>query len=88
MMARIVVSYVRPFVTNDGIGQLPKKGSEFSRVFITQSLRPVTGFHYYYEEVPAELDANYRRLRVKLPKLKYYRFEQLYDTIVVACVPR
>jgi hypothetical protein len=27
-------------------------------------------------------------LRVKVPKLKYYRLEQLYDTIVVACVPR
>lgn len=29
MMAGIVVSYVRPFVRNDGIGQLPKKYSEF-----------------------------------------------------------
>jgi|SRR5438128_2283611 len=47
-----------------------------------------TELHYYYEEVRAELDANYRRLRVKVPKLKYYRLEQLYDTIVVACVPR
>ncbi len=44
--------------------------------------------HYYYEEVPAELDANYRRLRVKIPKLSFYRLEQLYDTIVVGCVPR
>lgn len=29
MMAGIVVSYVRPFVRNDGIGPLPKKYSEF-----------------------------------------------------------
>jgi len=29
MMAGIVVSYVRPFVRNDGIGQLPKRYSEF-----------------------------------------------------------
>jgi len=47
-----------------------------------------TELHYYYEEVSAELDANCRRLRVKVPKLKYYRLEQLYDTIVVGCVPR
>ncbi len=29
MMAGIVVSYVRPFVRNDGIGHLPKRYSEF-----------------------------------------------------------
>jgi hypothetical protein len=44
--------------------------------------------HYSYEEVPAELEDNSRRLRVKVPKLEYYRLEQLYDTIVVGCVPR
>jgi hypothetical protein len=44
--------------------------------------------HYSYEEVPAELEANSRRLRVKIPKLEYYRLEQLYDTIVVGCVQR
>jgi hypothetical protein len=44
--------------------------------------------HYSYEEVPTELDAKYRRLRVKVPKLSFYRLEQLYDTIVVGCVPR
>ena len=31
MMAGIVVSYVRPFVRNDGIGQLPKRYSEFEK---------------------------------------------------------
>ena len=44
--------------------------------------------HYSYEEVPAELEANSRRLRVKVPKLEYYRLEHLYDMIVVGCVPR
>lgn len=44
--------------------------------------------HYHYEEVPTELDIKYRRLRVKVPKLSVYRLEQLYDTIVVGCVPR
>ena len=29
MMAGVVVSYVRPFIRNDGIGPLPKKYSEF-----------------------------------------------------------
>jgi hypothetical protein len=47
-----------------------------------------TELHYFYEEVPTELDANYRRLRVKVPKLSDYRLKQLYDTIVVGCVPR
>jgi hypothetical protein len=31
MMAGIVVSYVRPFVRNDGIGHLPKRYSEFEK---------------------------------------------------------
>ncbi len=31
MMAGIVVSYVRPFVRNDGIGQLSKRYSEFEK---------------------------------------------------------
>ena len=44
--------------------------------------------HYSYEEVPAELEANSRRLRVKIPKLEYYRLDQLYDRIVVGCVQR
>jgi hypothetical protein len=44
--------------------------------------------HYHYEEVPTELDIKYRRLRVKVPKLSFYRLEHLYDTIVVGCVPR
>lgn len=46
-----------------------------------------TELHYHYEEVPTELDANYWRLRVQVPRLKYYRLEQLYDTIVVGCAP-
>jgi|SRR3989344_7020879 len=31
MMAGIVVSYVRPFVRNDGIGHLPRRYSEFEK---------------------------------------------------------
>jgi hypothetical protein len=46
-----------------------------------------TELHYFYEELPTEFDADHRRLRVKVPKLKYYRLEQLYDTIVVGCAP-
>ena len=44
--------------------------------------------HYYYEEVPTELDIKHGHLRVKVPKLSFYRLEQLYDTIIVGCVPR
>jgi hypothetical protein len=44
--------------------------------------------NYHYEKVATELDIKYRRLRVKVPKLSFYRLEQLYDTIVVGCVPR
>jgi len=44
--------------------------------------------HYVYEAVPTELEANSRRLRVKVPKLSFYRLEHLYDTIVVGCAPR
>ena len=44
--------------------------------------------HYHYEEVAADLDIKYRQLHVKVPKLSFYRLEQLYDTIVVGCVPR
>ena len=44
--------------------------------------------HYSYEEVSAELEAKSGRLRVNVPKLKYYRLEKLYDPIVVGCVPR
>ena len=46
-----------------------------------------TELHYHYEEVLSEVDTNYSRLRIKVPKLKYYRLEQLYDTIVVGCAP-
>lgn len=42
--------------------------------------------HYHYEALPAEVV--YNRLRVKVPKLTFYRLERLYDTIVVGCVRR
>jgi hypothetical protein len=45
-------------------------------------------FHYHYEELPARLGVDDRQLQVKVPKLKYYRLEQLYDTIIVGCVLR
>ena len=44
--------------------------------------------HYRYEEMAADLDSKYRQLHVKVAKLSFYRLEQLYDTIVVGCVPR
>jgi hypothetical protein len=65
---------------------------------VTSSLKPTafrevlhgspSELHYHYEEVPTELDMNSRQLRVKVPKLSFYGLEQLYDTIVVGCVPR
>jgi hypothetical protein len=44
--------------------------------------------HYLYEGLLTRVDVNDRQLYVKVPKLKFYRLEQLYDTIIVGCVPR
>jgi hypothetical protein len=44
--------------------------------------------HYHYEEMAADLDIKYKQLHVKVPKLSFYRLEQLYDMILVGCVPR
>jgi hypothetical protein len=60
------------------------KPAAFREVFHGSQAEP----HYFYEGLPTEFDGEHRRLRVKVPKLKYYRLEQLYDTIVVGCVPR
>jgi hypothetical protein len=43
--------------------------------------------HYHYEALPTKLAGDKRRLYVKVPKMKFYRLEQLYDTILVGCVP-
>jgi hypothetical protein len=45
-------------------------------------------FHYHYEGLPTKVDPDERQLYIKVPKLKSYRLEQLYDTIIVGCVPR
>jgi hypothetical protein len=45
-------------------------------------------FHYHYEGLPTSVGVDDRQLYIKVPKLKSYRLEQLYDTIIVGCVPR
>jgi hypothetical protein len=71
---------------NDYLRQVPSnlKPTAFREVLHGSPLE----LHYHYEELPTELDVKYSQLRVKVPKLSFYRLEQLYDTIVVGCVPR
>jgi hypothetical protein len=45
-------------------------------------------FHYHYEGLSTQIGVDGGQLQLKVPKLKIYRLEQLYDTIIVGCVPR